>query len=81
MLWLGWFCLIVNAYQVGSGLLTGRMGGLASIFNPDSPPSFAARPGTFLFFLIFYLALCGLGIWLIAKASAMPQDKRPEGKR
>ena len=80
-LWLGWLCLIVNGYEVVSGLLTGRMGGLASLLNPDNLPSFAARPGTFLFFLIFYLALCGLGIWLIAKGSAMPADRRPDDKR
>ena len=53
----------------------------ASLANPDSPPSFAARPGTFLFFMILYLGLCTLGIWLIAKGNAMPPDKRPDDKR
>ena len=80
-LWLGWACLIVNGYEVVAALFTGRMGGLASLSNPDSPPSFAANPGTFLFFMIFYLALCGLGIWLIAKAGAMPEDKQSKDKR
>ena len=80
-LWLGWFCLIVNGYEVLAGLVTGRMGGLASLVNPDSPPSFATRPGTFLFFLIVYLVLCATGIWLIAKGNRMPADARPDGKR
>ena len=80
-LWLGWLCLIVNGYEVVSALFTGRMGGLASIANPDSPPSFGARPGTFLFFMILYLVLCGVAIWLIAKGSAMPPDTRTDNKR
>jgi hypothetical protein len=66
----------VNGYEVVAGLFTGRMGGLASLSNPDNPPSFAARPGIFLFFLILYLVLCALGIWLIAKGNRMPADKR-----
>ena len=75
-LWLGWLCLIINGYEVVAGLFTGRMGGLASLSNPDSPPSFATKPGTFLFFLILYLVLSALGIWLIAKGNRMPVDKR-----
>jgi len=80
-LWLGWLCLIVNGYEAASGLFTGRMGGLATLANPDNPPSFAAKPGTFMFFLILYLAFCALAIWLIAKGSRMPVDGRPDDKR
>jgi hypothetical protein len=75
-LWLGWLCLIINGYEVVAGLFAGRMGGLASLSNPDSPPSFATKPGTFLFFMIVYLGLSALGIWLIAKGNRMPVDKR-----
>lgn len=74
-LWIGWLCLIVNGYEVLSGLVTGRMGGLATIGNPDNPPSYADRPGTFVLFLLFYLALSGLGVHLIFKGHGMEQPR------
>ncbi len=72
LLLLGWFCLLINGYEAGSALMTGRISGLASYSNPD-PPTWAARPGTFMVFLVFYLALCGLGIFLILKARNAPR--------
>lgn len=74
-LWIGWLCLIVNGYEVLSGLATGRMGGIASIGNPDNPPSFAERPGTFLLFLLIYLGLSGLGAYLIVKGQRMEPQR------
>ena len=63
--------MILNGYEAVSALVTGRISGLASYSNPD-PPTWAGRPNTFLVFLVFYLALCRLGIGLLFKARNMP---------
>jgi hypothetical protein len=71
---LGWFCLILNGYEAGSALVTGRISGLASYSNPD-PPTWEGRPETYLLFLAFYLGLCVLGVGLLLKARNMPRGR------